>query len=66
MLEFLGGGDFVTGTFSINKILNVFTLSLPRLIIKTGRFFKEKILKKELEEYEDPWFVRGDLSLIHI
>lgn len=62
MLEFLGGG-FVTGTASLNKIVNLFTLNIPRLIIKVLRFFYSKLFRVQLKPYKDPWFVRGDFEV---
>lgn len=61
VLEFLGGG-FVTGTASLNKIVNLFTLNIPRLIIKVLRFVFSKLFRVQLQPYQDPWFVRGDFE----
>jgi hypothetical protein len=45
VLRFLGG-DFITGTSIVNKLVNLFTLNIPRAIIKTYRYFFSKITKK--------------------
>lgn len=63
VLEFLGGGDFVTGTASINKIVNLFTLNIPRVTLKILRYLYSKLLRVKLEPYEDPWFIKGDFSV---
>lgn len=48
VLEFLGGGDFVTGVASFNKIVNLFTLNIPRVVLKTLRFLVAKVLRVKL------------------
>jgi len=63
-LEFLGGGDFITGTETINKIVNLFTLNIPRLIVKICRWIFAKITGRKLGPYQDPFFVRGNFKLI--
>lgn len=60
VLEFLGGGDFVTGTETINKIVNLFTLNIPRLIVKICRWVFAKVTRRKLAPYKDPFFVRGN------
>lgn len=57
------GGNFVTGTASINKIVNLFTLNIPRLLIKICRFFVIKLFRVKLKPYQDPWFVKGDFKI---
>jgi hypothetical protein len=64
VLEFLGGGDFITGTETINKIVNLFTLNIPRLIVKICRWIYSKITKRKLDLYKDPFFVRGNFKLL--
>lgn len=59
----MGEGEVVTGTSSINKIANLFTLHIPRLIYKVIRWLISKITKKDLKDYEDPWFIRGNFRL---
>lgn len=56
----MGGGDFITGTGIINKVVNLFTLNIPRLIYKIFRFLYGKILRKNLGPYKDPFFIRGN------
>lgn len=63
-MEYLGGGDFITGTETINKIVNLFTLNIPRLIVKICRWIFAKITGRKLGPYTDPFFVRGNFSLI--
>jgi LETM1 and EF-hand domain-containing protein 1 len=60
VLEFLGGGDFVDGTTTFNKIVNLFTLNIPRLIVKICRWVFAKITRRKLAPYTDPRFVRGN------
>jgi len=60
VLEFMGGGEFVTGTESINKIVNLFTLNIPRLVYKILRWILSKIVRKDFGPYKDPWFIRGN------
>lgn len=62
VLRFLGG-DFITGTSIVNKLVNLFTLNIPRAIIKTYRYFFSKITKKQLAPYKDPIFVKGDFKI---
>lgn len=57
------GGNVITGTASINKIVNLFTLNIPRLVIKLLRFFVSKVLRIQLKPYQDPWFVKGDFEI---
>ena len=56
----MGGGDFVTGTSSVNKIVNLFTLNIPRLVYKVMRWTLSKALRKDFGAYKDPWFIRGN------
>ena len=41
VLQFLGA-PFITGTTTVNKISNLFTLIIPRLLIKFGSYLKNK------------------------
>ena len=53
----------MTGTATINKISNLFTMSIPRAIVKVCRYLYTKITKKELAPYEDPFFITGNYSI---
>ena len=57
------GVHYLTGTAIINKIVNLFTLNIPRFILKTLRYLYSKITKTKLEEYKDPWYVKGNFKL---
>jgi len=59
----MGGGDFVTGTASINKIVNLFTLNIPRVTVKLLRWLFSAIFRVKLAPYKDPWFVKGDFNV---
>lgn len=48
VLDFIGAGNYVTGTGIINKLVNLFTLSIPRVIYKTLRFLYRKIFRVDL------------------
>jgi len=62
VLEFMGG-HYLTGTSVINKVINLFTLNIPRLFIKIFRYIYGKITKTKLDEYKDPWFVKGNFKI---
>ena len=66
MLEFIGGGDFVTGTESLNKVVNLFTLNIPRLVYRILRYLVGKIIRKDFGPYEDPWFIRGNFKFMRL
>lgn len=53
----------MTGTASINKIVNLFTLNIPRVLLKICRFLVSKILRIKLETYQDPWFIQGNFRI---
>ena len=59
----MGGGDFVTGTETVNKIVNLFTLNIPRVTVKVCRWLFAKLTRRKLAPYEDPFFVRGNFRL---
>ena len=59
----MGGGEFVTGTESINKMVNLFTLNIPRLLYKVLRWSWSKITRKDLAPYQDPWCIRGNFRI---
>lgn len=54
----------MTGTATINKIVNLFTLNIPRLIVKICRWIFAKITRKKLGPYSDPFFVRGNFEIL--
>ena len=53
----------MTGTYAINKIVNLFTMSIPRMLYKMWRWMFYKLTSKEVPEYEDPWFVKGNFAI---
>lgn len=57
VLKFIGG-DYYTGTRTINKIVNLFTGAIPRTFYKIYRYIYYKILEEKLPKYEDPFFVK--------
>lgn len=59
VLEFMGGGDFITGVETFNKVVNLFTRDIPRLVVKLLRWLYATVTRKTLEPYQDPWFVKG-------
>ena len=65
VLRFLGG-SYLTGTATINKIVNLFTETIPRATIKINRYLYGKITGKELAPYKDPFFVRGNFSIFKL
>ena len=62
VLEFMGG-NFMTGTYAINKIVNLFTMGIPRMLYKMWLWSYYKMTSKEAPDYEDPWFVRGNFDI---
>lgn len=56
----------MTGTYIINKIVNLFTMNIPRFLYKVYRFLYVKYTKKELSSYEDPWFVKGNFKFLEL
>ena len=56
----------MTGTATINKIVNLFTVSIPRLLLKTARYLYSKMTKKQLKPYKDPFFIKGDFSIFRL
>ena len=60
------GGYYVTGTATLNKIVNVCTLNIPRMIIKICRWMYSKLFKVELRPYEDPWFLGSDFRILRM
>ena len=61
-MEFLGA-PYITGTNTINKIVNLFTMTIPRLLIKSGRYLHSKWHQCKLTPYVDPWWVQGDFRV---
>jgi hypothetical protein len=57
------GTNNLTGTAIINKIVNLFTLNIPRVIIQLYKYVYSKITRQKLEKYQDPWFVKGDFKV---
>ena len=53
----------MTGTATINKISNLFTMNIPRGLTKLFRYIKSKITKQQLDEYKDPFYVTGNYSI---
>jgi hypothetical protein len=51
VLQFIGGGEFVTGTESINKVVNLFTLQIPGLIYRVLRYLVGKICRIDFGPY---------------
>jgi hypothetical protein len=45
------GTNYLTGTSIINKIVNLFTMIIPRAMIKSSRYIYSKITQKKLSEY---------------
>lgn len=50
VLQFMGI-PYYTGTAIFNKVINLFTLNIPRLIYKIIRYLHSKITKTKLDEY---------------
>ena len=63
VLEFMGG-SFMTGTYAINKIVNLFTMSIPRVLFKMFRWTWYKLLRKNPPPYRDPFFVIGNFRFL--
>ena len=57
------GIHYYPGTAIINKIVNLFTLNIPRALYKISRYFYTKITKNQLDPYQDPWWIKGDFSV---
>lgn len=57
------GTNYLTGTSIVNKIVNLFTMIIPRAMIKSSRYIYSKINKKKISEYQDPWFVKGNFKI---
>lgn len=53
----------MTGTATINKIINLFTVIIPRSLIKIARYLYRKLARKELKPYKDPFFIKGDFHI---
>lgn len=62
VLEFLGVHYF-TGTAIFNKVINLFTHNIPSLLYKICRYLYSKITQRKLEEYRDPWWIKGDFTI---
>lgn len=56
VLKFLGG-NFYTGTSTINKVVNLFTGTIPRLCYKIYRYIYYKAIDRKPPKYQDPFFV---------
>lgn len=57
VLDFMGG-NYYTGTAIINKFVNLFSATIPRLTYKVYRHvYYKAILKLPEPPYEDPFFV---------
>ena len=54
----------MTGTGTINKLVNLFAVTVPRLFIKTGRYMYSKALRKKLPRYQDPWWLQGNFKIL--
>lgn len=63
VLQFIGG-DYYTGTRTINKIVNLFTGTIPRICYKIYRYVYYKILEEKPPKYEDPAFVKEDFDVL--
>lgn len=59
----MGGGDFLSGTQVVNKIVHLFTMNIPRTIYKILRWIYYKLIRKTPPPYEDPWFVTGNFRV---
>jgi hypothetical protein len=62
VLQFMGI-HYYTGTAIFNKVINLFTLNIPGLIYKIIRYLYSKIIGRKLEEYRDPWFIKGNFTI---
>ena len=60
------GTNYMKGTNTINKVINLFTLYIPRFITKAIRYIYSKITKKKLEAYCDPWYVQGNFRVFSL
>ena len=57
------GAYYVTGTATLNKLVNVVTLGIPRMIIKVCRWMFSKLFRIELKPYQDPWFLGSNFRI---
>jgi hypothetical protein len=57
------GSNYLPGTAIFNKFVNLFTLNIPGLIYRILRYLYSKITQKKLQEYKDPWFIKGNFRI---
>lgn len=62
VLQFLGS-PFITGTNTINKIVNLFTMTIPRVLIKFYRYLSSKWNRNKVPPYVDPWWIKGNFRV---
>lgn len=58
------GGDFYSGTATINKIVNLITGTIPRITYKIFLYIYYKSIAKKAPPYHDPFFVKENFKIL--